>query len=266
MKERKCFFTITCDNNSLRRFAMKVLPVIGNQKETKSFWYALQELGIQEEYDNLEKILIFGGDGTLLGSQRDYYKLGVPFIGVGFGSVNFLLNRNINNPADFYEKLMKDVWVNFLMQAIEVEILTKGGIKQKGIAFNDVYFKAVDPTSSVTLKLDTREYSNLKVKGDGLIIASPQGSTAYNRNAGGTILPLDSGLWCLTGICTQDRLHVTVAHQNIQVKVIRGDAMLVTDNKVFEQVQEVHIMPSNFKTAISFDRGENFEQRRYNSF
>ncbi len=244
---------------------MRTLPVIGQQKEARELWYALQKIGVQEDYEKPEMIIVLGGDGALLGAQRDYYKLNKPFVGVGFGSVNFLLNRNIDGPADLYEKLKKNAWINFSMRAIEIEVKTKNGI-QKGIAFNDVYFKAADPTGSITLKLDTHEYSNLKVKGDGLIIASPQGSTAYNRNAGGTILPLGSALWCLTGICTQERLRVTVAHQDIRVNVMRGETVLVTDNKIFEQVQEVRIKPSEYSTIISFDQNENFEQRRYNGF
>jgi len=240
---------------------MKVLPVIGWQKEAKGFWQQFKKLNVKEEYDNPDKILELGGDGALLGAQRDYYKLNKPFIGVGFGSVNFLLNRSIDTPTDLYEKLEKNEWVDFLAQAIEADIITKSGT-QKGIAFNDIYLKAVDPTGTITLKLNTHEYSDLEVKGDGLILATPQGSTAYSRNAGGTILPLGSKLWCLTGICTQNKLGVVVAQQEVQIDVVCGEAVLITDNKIFEQVESVRIMPSNFKTVIGFDTNENFEQRR----
>lgn len=242
---------------------MKILPIIGWQEEAKEFWHELQKLGVKEEYDNPDKILVLGGDGTLLGAQRDYYKMNKPFVGVGFGSVNFLLNRNIKSPVALHKKLQEDQWVQFAARGMRAEIYAKDGV-HKGIAFNDIYLKAMDPTGVVRLELNTKEYSSANIFGDGLIVATPQGSTAYSRNAGGTILPLGSALWCLTGICTQKKLRVTVAQQEINIRVLRDSAVLVTDNKAFHDVEKVKINPSAYAVNICFDVGENFEQRRYN--
>ncbi len=242
---------------------MKILPVLGRQKGVNDFWKELLSFGIKEEYNNPDMILVFGGDGTLLGAQRDYYKMKKMFIGVGFGSVNFLLNRTIISPAELYEKLKKDRWTTFSIRGIKADICTQDG-DYKGIAFNDVYLKSTNPTGVVRLKLNTKEFPGVDVSGDGLIIATPQGSTAYSRNAGGTILPLGSTLWCLTGICTQKKLRVTVAQQEIVIQIVQGNAVFVTDNKEFQNVQEVRIIPSIYETVIAFDREENFEQRRYN--
>jgi len=242
---------------------MKILPVIGRQARARKFWEGLVALGVKEDYDNPDAILVLGGDGRFLGAQRDYYKMGKPFVGVGFGSVNFLLNRTIDSPKKLYEKLKQNDWTTFDIGGLRAQIRTVDGLC-KGIAFNDIYFKSTDPTGVIRLELNTREFVGMEVAGDGLIVASPQGSTAYNRTAGGTILPLGSTLWCLTGICTQKKLRVTVAQQEISVQVVRGDAIVVTDNKAFSNVEEVIITPSQYSTTICFDAKENFEQRRYN--
>lgn len=241
---------------------MKVLPVLGKQDGVEEFWKDLVTLGVQEDYNNPQAIVVLGGDGTLLGAQRQYFKRNIPFIGVGFGRVNFLLNRNIGTAFQFYNKLRDARWKTFVDIGMRADITTDNGV-QKAIAFNDIYIKSIDPTSVVLLELNTKEYMNEEVNGDGLIIASPQGSTAYNRNAGGTILPLGSRLWSVTGICTQKKLQATVLQQEVHIGILRGKAIVVTDNKAFRDVKEVRIVPSRYNTTICFDDRENFEQRRY---
>ncbi len=243
---------------------MKILPVLGKQEGVQEYWEAMQLCGVEVDEKNPEYVVVLGGDGTFLGAERAHYKLGVPFVGVGFGHVNFLLNRSTGSPQDFVENLRKKEWVTFPIHGIKAQITTKHGV-ESGIAFNDVYLKSLDPTHIVRLELKTKEYPQLEIVGDGVIVATPQGSTAYNRSAGGTILPLGSILWCLTGICTQKRLRVAVAHQKITITSHSNDVVFVTDNKIFHDVQEVVLTPSAYHGKICFGSHENFEQRRYES-
>lgn len=240
-----------------------LLPVLSEKECVRDFWEQLKGYGVQENMEDPDAILVAAGDGTFLGAQRKYHALKRPFIGVGWGSINFLLNRTVRDPKIFYERLMADEWKRFRSQGIHAKIISNDGVEE-GVAFNDVYIKAMDPTSVVGIELNTIEYKDLNVSGDGLIIATPQGSTAYNRTAGGTILPLGSTLWGLTGICTQNRLRVTMQHQEVHLRIIRGDALAVVDNQLFSHVREVIISPSDHFTEICFDPQENFEQRRYN--
>ena len=243
---------------------MKILPVLGKQEGVQEYWSAMLQCGVEVDEQNPEYVVVLGGDGTFLGAERAHYKLGVPFVGVGFGRVNFLLNRSAGSPKEFVENLRKKEWITFPIHGIKAQLITKHG-EEKGIAFNDVYLKSLDPTHVVRLELRTKEYAQLDIVGDGVIVATPQGSTAYNRSAGGTILPLDSILWCLTGICTQKRLRVAVSHQTITITSRSEGVMLVTDNKIFHDVQQVTLMPSAYHGTICFGAHENFEQRRYRS-
>ncbi len=243
---------------------MKILPVLGKQNGVQEYWQELLKMGIVEDYNNPEYILVLGGDGTMLGAQRHYYKRNIPFIGVGFGNINFLLNRNFKMPSQLIMALGKTQWKECESQGMRVFVDTEQGT-QKAIAFNDVYVKSAHPAGVVRLSLETNEYDGVSVSGDGIVVASPQGSTAYNRNAGGTILPLGSRVWCITGICTQHRLHTTVAQQKVQLKVNKKTpAIAVTDNKIFSEVKAVRIVPSRYIIKIFFGNKENFEQRRYN--
>ncbi len=241
---------------------MKILPVLGKQKGVREFYSELLMNGLEEDYHNPEIILVLGGDGTMLSAQRQYYKRGIPFLGIGFGDINFLLHRQIKQPTQLAMVLRKRNWKRLLTGGLRAYIDTDIG-RQNGIAFNDVYIKSVNPAGVVRLRINTNEYQNKVVRGDGLIIASPQGSTAYNRTAGGTILPVGSGLWAVTGICTNEKFNTAVTQQQIDIDILRGPAIAVTDNKVFANVQKVKIIPSRYATEILFDSKENFEQRRY---
>ncbi len=241
---------------------MKVLPVIGGQEKALLFWQELQALGVKKEKKEVDYILVLGGDGTFLGAVRQYYNLGKPFLGIGMGSVNFLLNQGINNVGLLLEKMKNNQFNSFSLGLLEARIKTRVG-EFKGIAFNDIFIKAIDPTGTVDLEVYTREHKAIKVKGDGLIVATAQGSTVYNRNAGGTILPLLSHLWCLTGICTREDLRVVIEPQEILIRNLKREAVLVTDNEKFFGLEEVVIKQSKHQVQIYFQKEENFEQRRY---
>ncbi len=241
---------------------MKVLPVLGRQEGVREFYNELLINGIEEDYHNPEIILVLGGDGTMLGAQRQYYKRNVPFLGVGFGDINFLLHRRIEQPVQLVMALRKKNWKHFLTSGLRAYIDTDIG-RQNGIAFNDIYIKSASPTGVVRLRINTNEYQSKVVRGDGLIIASPQGSTAYNRTAGGTILPIGSSLWAVTGICTSEKFNTAVRQQQVEIDTLRGPAIAVTDNKIFTDVQKIKIVPSRYTTEILFNSKENFEQRRY---
>lgn len=243
---------------------IKILPVVGNHADAVQYWDALRVCdGIAVDEARPDYIVVLGGDGTFLGAERAYYKRGVPFVGVGFGHVNFLLNRSVGDAATFVRHLADDaLWRHFPINGIAARITTDDGTRA-GIGFNDVYVKSADPTQVVRLTIATHEHPRLHVVGDGIIFATPQGSTAYNRSAGGTILPLTSELWCMTGICTQHRIHDVVARQDITIDVHSDGVVAVTDNEVFHNIRRVVLTPSVYKGTIVMGAREQFEQRRY---
>ncbi|MFC1644849.1 NAD(+)/NADH kinase [Patescibacteria group bacterium] len=250
----------------MRERPIRVLPVIGPQKEAQRIWEKLLELGaVVEDRENSEYILVLGGDGTFLGAERDYYKMQVPFVGFGFGTLNFLLNQKFSSAEDILNILQRGQWEECCVFGIKAKIETDNGTEEC-IAFNDVYIKSTDPTSSAHVQVSAKECpdSGLVVSGDGVIIATPQGSTAYNRNAGGTILPLNSSLWCLTGICDTRKLHVTIDKQEIRLNNERGELVVVGDNQKFFGMKRARVFPSKYEVKILFALGENFEKRRYN--
>ncbi len=246
---------------------IKILPVIGPQAGAQDFWEELLKLGVKAEFINPEYIVVLSGDGGLLGAERDYYKMDVPIIGIGFGTLNFLLNRNFVNPVDLINAIRANQWERLKMQGIRLYMTLDSGDEVDGIAFNEVTIKPMRRTPqahlNVNLYNDGRQY---EVKGDGLIIATPQGSSAYSYEAGNIILPLNSRKWCLTSIAARRfSLQKRIPRQKVIVYSKKDDPNLfvVADNKEFNNVVQLRVAPSKYQIELLFDPSEDIEERRF---
>ncbi len=133
-------------------------------------------------------ILAAGGDGTMLTAIQLNQEYNIPFIGLNFGHVGFLLNDDRpNSPLEFenFVNSAKSYKLNLLGAVIEYE----DGTTKDIYAFNDIYTASVKPGQSIKMNLtvNNRRVSG-ELVGDGVIVATPQGSTGYTRNAGGKIM------------------------------------------------------------------------------
>lgn len=140
-------------------------------------------------------IIVIGGDGFMLQSLKKYQKYDKPFYGINTGNQGFLLNKNDN--GCILSKIEKSTSVNLF--SLEAKIKTKNKIK-KIIAINEI---SIFRDSKQTTKLEIQINKNKKIKqlvGDGILVATPAGSTAYNLSAKGPILNLNSHYLAVTPI------------------------------------------------------------------
>ncbi len=152
-------------------------------------------------------LISLGGDGTLLSLARRSYEYNKPILGINAGNLGFLTDVSLNEIDTFIDKIFKNEYRIDHRIILEIELTAKTGNK-KIIAFNDVVLSRpsiegmVNIDASVTTKHSGICQKNLNTyRGDGLIIATPTGSTAYNLSAGGPIVfPLTEAI-ILTPIC-----------------------------------------------------------------
>lgn len=143
-------------------------------------------------------IVTMGGDGFLLRALHEHVHLNKPFYGLNRGTHGFLLNKF--NPGDDVEKLTaaaKPVRVH----PLRMVATSADGKTHEQIAFNEV---ALTRTGVQAAKLRISVDGALRMEclvGDGALVSTPMGSTAYNLSAHGAILPLDANLLALTAIC-----------------------------------------------------------------
>ena len=150
-------------------------------------------------------LVSIGGDGTLISLTRRSYKYNKPIMGINVGKLGFLTDVSIDELESFLGKFFNGEYRidKRMMLRIEIE-------GYKYYAFNDIVFSKETISSMVDLKVEAECLVNEKEKerywlntyyGDGLIISTPTGSTAYNLSAGGPVVfPLTKSL-ILTPLC-----------------------------------------------------------------
>ena len=141
-------------------------------------------------------IIVFGGDGFMLKSLKKLYKYNKPFYGVNCGTYGFLMNNsNINNLENKILK-SKKTFINTL----SISCSYGNGFKKKLMAINEIsVFRQSKQTASLSISVGKKKIIK-KLMGDGVLVSTPAGSTAYNLSVHGPILSLNSGKLAITPI------------------------------------------------------------------
>lgn len=198
---------------------LKYIGIVAkNPKNCLKFVKHFESLGYEilflektiNKFKNLHKIdeektliLSIGGDGTLISTCREIAKIGfknLNVLGVYDGTLGFLTDVKIDKLNEFFADFLKGKYE--IKKPLMLEISLKNSENEiKLIAFNDLVLSrsAVLSMSKVDAYLDD-EYFNTYY-GDGVIVSSPVGSTAYNMSANGPIIYPMSKVFCITPIC-----------------------------------------------------------------
>jgi len=199
----------------------------------------------------VEMIVVLGGDGTLLGTAGRIAQAGsdIPILGVNFGSLGFLtevtlpemfasLQSAIDGTAQTEDRMMLHVCVDIANQRVI-----------ERIALNDVVVNQGALSRIIELSVSVDDEFMMRVKADGLIIASPTGTTAYNLSAGGPIVhPHVDGL-AITPIAPHtltNRPVIVPGSSHIQVQpIMHGghiDAFATFDGQTLVPLRNDHVV------------------------
>ncbi|MFH1582966.1 MAG: NAD(+)/NADH kinase [Candidatus Falkowbacteria bacterium] len=210
--------------------------------------------------------VVAGGDGTLLRAISLFRKYNKPFFGINRGTSGFLLNQ-----IDSAEELAK-VFLNFTacklikLNMLQGDFIAQGGGQVKSFyAFNDFYIKATRGNDRIigTVR-GAKNFPQHEFDGDGVIISTPQGSTAYNYAAGGAIISLGANQLALKSICAKIALRAVVPGQTITVEINRGQATAYADHgKIMNGVKKFKVKPSRETVRLAFKPGYDFEFKRW---
>ncbi|NLK87416.1 MAG: NAD(+)/NADH kinase [Clostridiaceae bacterium] len=154
-----------------------------------------------ELVSSCDLLVCLGGDGTLLKVARRIYDRELPIMGINLGNLGFLTEVDRNNIDTAFGQLYRGDYTLEKRMMLEAAVIRKGRETVTDVALNDVVI-----TRGATARiLHVKAYiNNMFVDtfpGDGLIISSPTGSTAYSLSAGGPIVEPDTDLMVVTPIC-----------------------------------------------------------------
>lgn len=178
-------------------------------------------------------LLCLGGDGTMLHSSRLAARFGVPMLGINLGHLGFITELELEDLPHLEAILAGDYRLENRMM-LDVEVVRGGVVVFTGFGLNEAVVSSRDTAHAIRLTAygDARKISDYS--GDGIIIATPTGSTAYSMAAGGPIVEPTAENLILTPICAHSltaKAYVLAGDRRTSIKVTRGDgARLLVDS------------------------------------
>ncbi|MBR6798210.1 MAG: NAD(+)/NADH kinase [Opitutales bacterium] len=151
--------------------------------------------------ENADACCVIGGDGTILGAVESAAENGVPIFGINRGKLGYLANY----AAEDLPQCVKDVFAGRFRRVphrlLECR-LANDTAGTRRLALNDVVIKAWENFKMTALRVDSRDYGHVNTyHGDGLILTTSTGSTAYSLGAGGPLIHSDAEVFALNPIC-----------------------------------------------------------------
>ena len=210
--------------------------------------------------------VVAGGDGTLLHAIRLLRKYHKPFFGINRGTSGFLLNQvgSAEELAKVLEKFSSCKLIK--LRLLEGKFFSGRSRRPASFyAFNDFYVKASRGNERLVGAIrGAKSFPKHIFDGDGIIIATPQGSTAYNYAAGGAILSLGAKQLAIKSICARTALRAVVPEQKITAEILRGRAVAYADHeKVMAGVKKFTVRPAGQIATLAFKPGYDFEHKRW---
>jgi len=181
---------------------------------------SLVSLKYNDFVSKIDLIIVFGGDGTLLRAARNYLEHNIPILGINMGTVGFLTDIKIED----FESVIKDVLVgNCEIEERNLVCASFGNNSVYGL--NEIVIHSGAYTQLMRYRLSVNEKIVYEQRSDGLIIATPTGSTAYALSAGGPIIHPGVDVWTILPMLPQSmssRPFVISSDQIAVVNLLNG--------------------------------------------
>jgi NAD+ kinase len=218
--------------------------------------------------DEADTVVVLGGDGFMLDSLHKMLDAGrvVPAYGLNLGTVGFLMN-NFRNGIELLERVANAK--SFTVDPLSMEATTQDGTVHRTRAINEV---SLLRETRQTAKIEVAVNEKVRIAElmcDGVLLATPAGSTAYNLSANGPILPLDSQVLALTpispfrprrwpGAILPDRSRVTFR----VLDPAKRPVAVVADQKEFRNIAQVRVeIARDAQLTLLFDPGHALDER-----
>ena len=228
------------------------------------------ETRLKSLYENVDPeqadvVVALGGDGFMLQTLHRFMNSGKPIYGMNRGSVGFLMN-------EFREEGLRErvaASLATILHPLQMDALDKAGNEHRAYAINEVsLFRQSYQTAKLRISIDDRVRLE-ELTGDGVLVATPAGSTAYNLSAHGPILPIHAPLLALTpisafrprlwrGALIPDRVRVTLDVIEPEKRPVNA----VADYTEIKSVLRISIRQDRrARSLILFDPGHSWDER-----
>jgi len=219
--------------------------------------------------EDTECCIVLGGDGTIIEAAEALAESGLPIIGINLGTLGFLSIIETDGIEEALDMLVADDFVIENRMMTEAEVCHNGNI-ETFLSLNDI----VITRNGILRVISTEAYVNGSLvssfDGDGVIVATPTGSTGYNLSAGGPVVTPEAKLMVLTPICPHSlysRGIVVSAADEIKVRLVSrrksqpDEAVLTIDGRISYNLSSedlITVRASEKKTKLIRFKNQSF--------
>ena len=201
-----------------------------------------RELSRRELGERADFLVVLGGDGTLLSVARQVGTQPVPMVGINLGRLGFLAEIAPGEQFDALERVLRGEYNVTERMRLDVQAFREDRVIASYLALNDAVIARSDPSRMIDLEVNADGARVTTYRADGIIVATPTGSTAYSLSAGGPIVLPSTGAFVLTPISAHtlsQRPVVLPGRTVLEVKVFprEGDAQLTVDGQSHAALQ-----------------------------
>jgi len=150
---------------------------------------------------DLSCLFVLGGDGTFLGAVRWIGDLNIPVLGIKFGEIGFLAETAAKNLISAAEKILNNEFTISRRMRLDVQVVRDGETIVSDTVLNDLVINRGALARLANIEAYINDHYLTTFKADGLIVATPTGSTAYSLGAGGPVIHPDVPGIIITPIC-----------------------------------------------------------------
>jgi NAD+ kinase len=218
------------------------------------------DLGVPyDQFDQYADLLfVFGGDGTILGIARDFAHSHLPILGINLGHLGFLSEAETEDLTQVIEAIIEGRYKTEERMMIQAELYRNQELIETWHALNDVGLAKGSYSRMITCKIFLQNKLLMTLAGDGLIVSTPTGSTAYSMSAGGPLLLPTMQALLITPICPHSlsaRPIVLSADEEITIEVsaTHKEIGLSIDGQIGRQLEvfdQIRIRRSPYTTTL----------------
>ena len=244
---------------------MRINFSIGKNKKAKIASTKLIKHYGQVELSEAEIIVAVGGDGAMLNALRESISSNLPVFGLNRGNIGFLMNNF--SEFDLIRRLEKAKEI--IVHPLEMLVSDIENNEYREMAVNEVsIFRSSHQSAMISIKIDDTVRLN-ELTCDGIMVATPVGSTAYNLSAHGPIIPIDSEILALTpispfrprswrGALIKNRSIIEFEINNPKLRPVSASA----DSREVKNVAKVKVYQRNdVNLRIMYDQSNSMEDR-----
>lgn len=178
--------------------------------------------------EDIDAVLVLGGDGTVIQAARDLARRDVPFLGINVGTLGYLTEVEASEYGQALDTLIRGEYYLEKRMMLCGEVFTEEGKTYAGQALNDIVISRQGVLRVVNFQIFVNGRYLNSYNADGMIISTPTGSTGYNLSAGGPIVEPGAEMLLITPICPHTlnaRSIVLSGHDQVEIVIGPGRKM-----------------------------------------